>query len=316
MAVLRSVLNSTLTRSRKKLVVAAMQSNALMAWLFASNRVTKEDGGYNITNPILVGRNPTVTSFQYYDELPVQQTDELDMVEYFWSRVAGTVIISNQEVDENKGDSQVVKLFAAKLQALELSFKEKFSSYLYGFGTGNDPMGLGALIADDPTTGTIAGQNRATNTQWRTSSYDFLNTLNSTNIEEAYDDVILDLTQGTEKPDVIFAGRNQYRMYRAAAREKVVINIGEKQSGKRMVDLGFTGISHQGIPIIYDEACPVDKAYFINSDYMRLHILGDNNMKNVKLTAPWTIDGFGERVLWQGQFCSWKNYRTHAVVND
>lgn len=316
MSVLSTVLNTTLTQSRKKLVVAAMQSNALMAWMFASDRVERESTGYDITNPLLVGRNPTVASYQYYDALPVQQTDEFTQVQYFWSRVAGTVIVSQQEVDENSGEAATTKLLAGKLEALELSFKEKFSSYLYGLGVGNDPLGLQALIPDDPTTGTLAGINRATQVQWRPSSYDFANTLSSANIEEAYDDVLLDLTQGSEKPKVIIAGRNHYRIYRAAARDKTVIQLGEKQSGKRMVDLGFTGISHQGIPIIYDESCPVDKAYFINDTYMRMHILKDNNMKNVKLTAPWNIDGFGERVIWQGQFVSWKQYRTHAVVND
>ena len=314
MAVLSTVLNTTLTQSRKKLVVAAMQSNALMAWLFASNRVEKETTGYDISNPLLVGRNPNVTSYQYYDGLPTQQTDEFTLVQYFWSRVAGTVIVSNQEIDENSGEGATTKLLAGKLQALELSFKEKFSGYLYGLGIGNDPLGLGALIPDDPTTGTLGNQNRATQVQWRSSAYDFGGTLNSTNIEEAYDDVLLDLTQANEKPTAIFCGRNQYRIYRAAARDKTVINLGEKMAGKRMVDLGFTGISHQGTPIIYDEACPVNKAYFINDTFMRMHILRDNNMKNVKLTAPWTIDGFGERVIWQGQFCIWKQYRTHGLV--
>lgn len=316
MAVLASVLSTTLSRSRKKLVIAAMQSNALMAWMFASGRIEREDSGYNITNPLLVGRNPTVGSYQYYDSLPVQQTDEFAMVEYLWSRVAGTVIISNQEVDENSGEAATTKLLAGKLEALEISFKERFSGYLYGVGAGTDPMGLGALVPDDPTIGSLGGQNRATNLQWRSSSYDFAGTLNSNNIEEAYDDVLLDLTQGSDKPTVIICGRNQYRIYRAAARDKTVINLSDKQNGKRMVDLGFSGISHQGTPIIYDESCPVDRAYFLNDRYLRMHILKDNNMKNVKLTAPWNIDGFGERVIWQGQFCSWKNYRTHAVVND
>lgn len=316
MPVLSTVLSTAVENSRRKLVVAAMQSNALMAWMFASGRVEKESGGYNITNPLLVGRNNNVTSYSYYDGLPTAQTNEFTKVEYTWSRVAGTVIISNQEVDENSGETATTKLLAGKLEALELSIKEKFSGYLYGLGIGNDPLGLGALIPDDPTVGTLGNLSRAAQVQWRPSSYDFAGGLNSSNIEEGYDDVLLDLVQGAEKPKVIIAGRNQYRIMRAAARDKTVIQLGEKQSGKRMVDLGFTGMSHQGTPIIYDESCPVDRAYFINDTYMRMHILKDNNMKNVKLTAPWSIDGFGERVIWQGQFCSWKQYRTHAVVND
>jgi len=316
MPVLQNVLATTIERSRKKLIVAAMQSNALMAWCFARDRIENESSGYNITNPLLTGRNPTVGSYSYYDSLPVVQTQEFIKLEYRWSRIAGTVIISNQEEDENKGEQAAVKLLQGKLEALELSIKEKFSAYLYGLGGGNDPNGLALLVPDDPTVGSLAGVDRATEVQWRSSSYDFAGTLNATNIEEAYDDVLLDLKQGTERPKVIITGRNHYRLYRAAVRSKLTIPLTNTSSGKRMMDLGFDGVSHNGVPIIYDESCPVDRAYFLNDTYLRLHILGDNNMKNVDLTAPWTIDGYGQRVITQCQFATWKQYRTHAVVND
>src|SRR6516162_7044588 len=88
-----TVLHSTLTQSRKKLVLASVKSNALMAWVFSTERIEMTDGGYNITNPITLGRNPNVTSYTYYNQLPVAQTNDFDTVEYGWSRVAGTVII-------------------------------------------------------------------------------------------------------------------------------------------------------------------------------------------------------------------------------
>lgn len=316
MPVLQNVLATTLERSRKKLIIAAMQSNALMAWCFASERIEREPSGYNITNPLMTGRNPTVTSYSYYDSLPVQQTQEFEKLEYRWSRVAGTLIISNQEEDENKGEQASVKLMQGKLEALELSIKEKFSGYLYGLGAGNDPNGLPLLIPDDPTTGSLAGIDRAAQIQWRPSSYDFAGGLNSTNIEEAFDDVLLDLKQGTERPKVAIVGRNQYRLYRAAVRAKLTIPLSNTASGKRMMDLGFEGISHNGVTMLYDESCPVDRSFWINDTYLRLHILGDNNMKRVDLTAPWDIDGYGQRVITQCQLCTWKQYRTHAVVND
>ena len=62
--------------------------------------------------------------------------------------------------------------------------------------------------------------------QWRSSSYNFAGTLTPENIEEAFDDIIeLDLNrssdgQASPKPTVIFAGRNIYRMHKAAARDK------------------------------------------------------------------------------------------------
>jgi hypothetical protein len=271
---------------------------------------------YNITNPLVVGRNPNVSSYEYYDTLPVGQTNEFATVAYTWSRVAGTAIISDQESDENKGDAQIFKLMKAKLDILEESIKEKFSEYLYSAGGGADPLGLASLIPDDPTTGTLGGVNRAAETQWRTSSYAFAASLDATNIEEAFDDILLDLTLKGEKPDVILCGRNIFRLYRAAVRDKVVLNLSDTNNGKRMMDLGFGGLAHQTIPLLYDEDCPVNKCYFINSKYLRLHILKGVNMKVKDLSSPWDMDASGSRVVWQGQWCLWKAYRTHAVVNN
>lgn len=311
---LATVLASVLTKSRKKLIMASVRSNALMAWAFASDHVETEDGGYNITNPLTIGRNPNVTAYEYYDQLPVAQTNEFTTVEYRWSRVAGTVIISDQEEDENTGDAMIFKLMKAKLDVLEESIKEKFSEYLYAVGGGSDPLGLASLIPDDPTTGTLGTINRATENQWRTSSYNFAGGLDATNIEEAFDDVLLDLTLKSDKPDLILAGRNIYRTYRAACRDKVVFNLSDTSNGKRMMDLGFGGMSHQNIPLVYDEDCPVNKVYFINSKYLRLHILKGVNMKVKNLNSPWDTDASGSRVVWQGQWCLWKAYRTHGVI--
>lgn len=314
---LETVLHSVLEKSRRKLIMASIKSNALQAWAFATGRVEFEDGGYNITNPLITGRNPNVTSYEYYDTLPVNQTNEFDTVEYRWSRVAGSVIISDQEEDENRGEAMIFKLMKAKMQVLEESIKEKFSEYLYGAGAGTDPYGLSAVIPDDPTTGTLGGINRATESQWRTSAYDFAGALDETVIEEAFDDILMDLTMKGDKPDIILCGRNIYRAYRAAVRDKVTIPLTETGNGKRMMDLGFTGLSHQNIPMVYDEDCPVNKCYFINSKYLRLHILRHVNMKVKKLASPWNMDASGRRVVWQGQWCLWKAFRTHAVLlND
>lgn len=311
-----TVLHSTLTKSRRKLVMASVKSNALMAWAFANERVEFESGGYNITNPLTIGRNPNVASYRYYDQLPIAQTNEFETVEYGYARVAGSVIISDQEEDENQGEDAIFKLMEKKLEVLEESIKERFSGYLYGAGAGTDPLGLSALIPDVPTTGTLGGINRATESQWRTSAYNFAGGIDASNIEEVYDDVLLDLTLKGDKPTVILAGRNMLRMYRQAVRDKIVLNLDKGAAGKRMFDLGFDGVMHNNIPILYDEDCPVNKAYFINDKYLRLHILKHVNMKTKKLVAPWNVDAVGSRVVWQGQWCLWRAFRTHGVVID
>lgn len=314
MAVLETVIHSTLTKSRRKLLMASVKANVLMAWFFNTKRVEIENGGHEITNPLIVGRNPNVGTYQYYDSVPMAQTDEFDTVTYGWSRFAGSLVISDQEQDENQGETAIFKLLTAKMTVLEESISEKFQEYVYGAGLGTDPYGLQNLIPDDPTTGSLGGISRADETQWRTSAYDFNGSLDYENIEEVLDDVLMDLKQKQERPDIIIAGRDRYRDYRAAVRDKLVINLGELNKGKGMVDLGFSGVSHDNIPIVYDEDCPVNKMYFINSKYLRLHILKGVNMKVKQLVAPWTVDAIGRRILWQGQFCLWRAYRTHGVV--
>lgn len=314
MSTIATIVHSTITRSRKKLIMASIKSNALMAWAFANDRVEFEDGGKDITNPLTVGRNNNIASYEYYNALPVAQTNEFTTVSYSWSRVAGTVIISDQEEDENKGTQQIFKLLKGKMDVLEESIKEKFSTYLYGSGAGTDPNGVANLIPDDPTTGTLGGISRVSETQWRTSSYDFNGSLDATNIEEAFDDVLMDLTLKGDAPDFILSGRNNIRHYRQAVRDKAMIALNTSKSGSKMYDLGFSGVSHNGTPIVYDEDCPVNKTYFVNSKFLRLHILKSVNMKVKELVAPWTIDAKGSRTVWQGQWCTWRAFRTHAVL--
>lgn len=316
MSVIDTVLATVLERSRRKLIMASFKANALMAWMFASNRVEIEDGGYNITNPLILGRNPNITPYEYYEPYMVGQTSEFGKAEYRWSRFAGTMIVSGQEEDEAKGAAAIVKLAKAKMDVLEESIKEQFSIWLYGAGAGNTILGLSALIPDDPTTGILGGINRATESQWRTSSYQFSGAIDSTNIEEVLDDLLLDLSPKNERPTVFICGRNIIRTYRAAVRNKVVINLSETNSGKKMMDLGFKGVTHQGVTMLYDEDCPVDRMYAINDKYLKLHILKGVNMRVDRLGAPWDIDARGSRVVWQGQMCLWRAFRTHAVINN
>lgn len=323
MAALDTVLHAMLDRSRGKLIMAAAVASAVSGYLHAKKRVIIEDGGPQITNPLLVGRNPNVTSTQYYDTVPVDQTDEFITAEFNMSRVVGTVIISDQEEDENKGRAAIFKILKGKIMALDQSISEKFAEYHTSLGTGNDPNGLANLIPTDPTSGTVGGISLATESQWRTSSYDFAGTLTPENIEEAFDDIIeLDLnntagdTEGSRKPNVIFAGRNIYRMHKAAARDKMQISLNETGTGKKLVNMGITGTTHGGIPVLYDEMLDPNLAYFVNDAYLSLHVLAGVNMKVKQLVAPWNMDVTGRRVVWEGQLCRWKGYRTHAVLDN
>lgn len=322
--VIETVLHSTLEKSRKKLMFAAVKANAFYAYAMASGKVEYEDGGREISNPLITNRNPNVTSYEYYDELPVEKTNEFNTVRYGWARVAGSVIISDQEIDENKGEAEIFKILKGKMQTLEETIKEKFGSFLYGAGAGKDPNGLALCIPDDPTAGELGGLSRTIEYTdgsgekvypWQTMAVS--TEITPTTVEETFDDILLDMKQGKEsKPDLILCGKNIYRKYRKQIRDKISILADGTFAGKKMYDLGFEGVSFGGVTMLYDEDCPADKAYIINSTYLKMHVLKHVNMKVKELSAPWTQDVIGRRIVWQGQMCLWKAHKTQCVVTD
>src|SRR5258706_7749224 len=322
MATLDTVVNAMLTRSRAKLIMASAISGTVSAYLHAKKRVVVEDGGPQISNPLITGLNPNVTSMQYYDTVPVNQTNEFVTVNHFMSRVVGSLIISDQEEDENQGRAAIFKIIKGKIMALDESISRQFAAYHTSVGAGTDPNGLGNLIPVDPPSGSVGGISMATESQWRTSAYDFAHTLTPENIEEAFDDITeLDLNLSTDgqsspQPSVIFSGRNIYRMHKAAARDKQHIDLQATGTGKKLVNLGIVGTTHNGIPLLFDEKLAANVGYFVNDGYMTLHVLRGVNMKIKKLVAPWNLDATGRRVVWEGQLCTWRNYRTHAYLTN
>jgi hypothetical protein len=305
--------------------MASAISGTVSAYLHAKKRVVVEDGGPSITNPIIVGLNPNVESMQYYDTVSIDQTNEFATVSYTMSRVVGSLIISDQEEDENQGRAQIFKIIKGKIMALDESISRQFATYHTSVGTGTDPNGLGNLIPADPTSGSVGGISLATESQWRSSSYDFAGTLTPENIEEAFDDIIeLDLNRtdtssdesGGSKPSVIFAGRNIYRMHKAAVRDKQTIALDASGTGKKLVNLGIVGTTHNGVPLLFDEKLSANVAYFVNDKFLTLHILRGVNMKIKQLVAPWNMDATGRRIVWEGQLCSWRQYRTHAYMTN
>lgn len=312
MATPETIVHAMANRSRKKLILAATLTGGVYTYLAAKGKMKMEDGGPEIENPLITGSNPNVTTATYYDTVPVDETSEFDTVLHTMTRLVGTLIMSDQEADENQGDAVIIKILEGKITALEHAIKKFQRLKAVSLNSGSDPNGLPNLLPADPTTGSVGGINLANEIMFRPSAYDFNGGLTENNIEEAFDDILLDLTHDDGSPNVIFVGRNIFRLHRAAARDKTQISLGATGFGKALINLGIKGTTHQSIPVVYDEAMAANDFYFVDDEHICLHILKSANMKVKKLVAPWNQDAVGRRYIMEYQLCSWKNYRTHA----
>ena len=312
MATPEALTHAMANRSRQKMVFAATLAGGIYSYLSAAGKIEMEDGGPEIENPIITGSNPNVSNATYYDTVTVDETNEFDTVLYNMTRLVGTLVMSDQEADENKGDAKIIDILSGKLEALEHAIKKKQRTDAVSLTTGAAPNGIRNLVVSDPTTGTVGGMPLASEPLFRNSAYDFDGGLSETNIEEAFDDIFDDLTHDSEMPNVIFVGRNIWRMHKAAARDKAQISLSSTGFGKKLINLGIKGTTHQGTTVIYDEYMAANDFYFVNDQYLKLHILKGANMKVKKLNSPWNMDAIGRRYIMEYQLCNWKNYRTHA----
>jgi hypothetical protein len=114
------------------------------------------------------------------------------------------------------------------MQVAEAQLANRISGDLYGDGTGNSGKnltGLASAVAANASsssvpyvrTGTYGGINRANFTFWGNYAYSGSSNggaaVSASNIQQYMDTIAVNLVRGTDKPDLIVADSNYYRLY-------------------------------------------------------------------------------------------------------
>ena len=194
---------------------------------------------------------------------------------------------------ENNEKVQLTHLLNEQSEAFRLGFTEKLSLELHRDGTSsNDAVtGLDALIATDPTTGTVGGINRATATYWRNQT---ATGLTAANLIPTMEKVWRECTRHGGKPDYILAGGDFIDLYCSCVPVTRNINAGSQAT----IEAARDDVRFKGIPIIWDPQFDTldaldsptipwaKRCYFINSKFLQLH---DDDMDIVSPNRPYNI---------------------------
>lgn len=179
---------------------------------------------------------------------------------------------------------QFVNLMRENTETLMLGFKENLDLDLHRDGTQDADAipGLDALVATDPTTGTVGGIDRsvAANAYWRNNA--------SLDIAQAN---LLDTMEtqwractriGGNAPNFILVGETFLDIYRAATDTLVQRERAVPGRGGTSMDGGTTGLYFKGVELIWDPVFyDLDQAdspaqewdsrcYFLNTRYLKL----------------------------------------------
>lgn len=276
----------TISKYSKKLANNILKSNALFAKLYARKRVVT--GGKDLQFSIKYKANENIVSFSGYDKFTINPTQQFCEAVYPWAMYNAAITFSDEEMAKNDGEERIMNLIESRIKATEEDLTNKLNADMYLDGTGNgskDMLGLAALVADTPTTGILGGIDRAVDTWWQ-NKYDTASGAwgSGTNLygRKDIDEMFTSIRVGKSLPDLLLLGRSAFRGLKAELEyvERGSTDFKEKKSWG-MVDLGINGMDG-----VYDEACPITKAYLLNTDYLQLTVHSKYNFKPIPAQRP------------------------------
>ena len=297
---LSEIVTTTLRNRSKTLSDNVMNHNALLMRI--NERGNKMPAsGRDIIQELEYAENGTVAMYSNYDVIDTTPQDVLTSAVFDWRQLAGTVTISGLEEVQNSGSERVIDLLEARINVLEKSMMNTMASQLYSAASAaTDLDGLQLAVADDPTTGTYGGINRANYSFWRNQKYDFSVegvTASSSTIQTAMNTLYLDCVRNSDAPDMVVAGNTYFTYYWESLQS--IQRIGTDQSA----DAGFMALKYLGSDVFYDSNCAATRMYFLNTDYLKLRYHPDRDFTPLEERNGFNQDSKVIPLVWAGNLC-------------
>lgn len=280
---LSEIVTTTLRNRTGKLADNVTKNNALLNRLKKRGNMQTVSGGRTIVQELEYAENATFQRYSGYETLNISPSDVFTAAEFDWKQAAVAVSISGLEGDvQNTGPEAVINLLASRIKNAEKTMANNIAADVYSDGTassGKQIGGLQLLVADDPTTGTVGGINRATWSFWRNKVYDASSdggsTASSANIQKYMNSIYLQLVRGADHPDLIMADQVYYQLYLQS------LQTIQRITSDEMASAGFVSLKYMNSDVVLDGGfggnCPASHMYFLNTDYIHWRPHRDRN---------------------------------------
>jgi len=276
------ILTTTLESRSGALADNVSENNAILRRLKEKGKVRPVGGGTSIYQELEYAENSTYKRYSGYETLDISPSDVFSAAEYNWKQAAVAVTCSGLEMLQNSGKERVIDLIESRVSNAERTMQNNIAADMYSDGTadgGKQIGGLQSLIADDPTTGTVGGINRANYAFWRSQMFDATTTggaaATAANIQGYMNTMWLNTSRGTDHSDLILADNAYFNLYWQSL--QAIQRITSESQG----EAGFMTLKYMGADVVFDGgyngACPTNHMYFLNTDYIHFRPHSDRN---------------------------------------
>ena len=218
--------------------------------------------------------------FSGLETLATSASDTTITLSFAHAAFAQPVVLPMLESFANTGPEATIDLDLFKLEEAVAEATQKLGAAAYGTGSGDEPLGLGAIIDDGTDVGTIGGQTR--------SSYDPLDatrtasggTLTLAKLATLHDNCTAAGVE-TEEPNIHLTNKTVWSLYeqlltpavraeysavgypKVPIRGSGIVKPTELKGGS-----GFTALSYRGAPVLKDDACTAQNWFMVNERYI------------------------------------------------
>lgn len=282
------IITTTIQNRSGVLADNVTNNNALLMKLRERGNVKPFSGGNVIAQELMYVDTATQNAGSYsgYDQINITPNSPISAAQFDIKQYAAAVSMNGLEMLQNSGKEQIIDLLEGRIQVAEAELMNQISAGLYSDGTGNDGKditGLATAISTTPSTGTYGGITRDDWTFWRNIAFDATTdggaAATSANIQSYMNRVAVQLVRGTDRPDIIVAGNNYYRLYLES------LQAIQRITSETSAAAGFTSLKYYGAGFNCDVfldggiggQLTTNRMYFINTKYMFFRPHRDRN---------------------------------------
>lgn len=305
---LSEIITTTLRNRSGEIADNVSKGNALLMKL-KEKGAWKPATGRSIVQELDYQENGTFMYYSGNEVLNVAASDVLTSAEFDWKQAAVAVTASGLEIDvQNTGQEQVIDLLSARIKNAQRTMKNNICNGMYSDGTGTGGKqigGLQLLVADDPTTGTVGGINRASYSFWRNQVYDASSdggaAATAANIQGYMNRLYLETSRGSDHTDLILADSVYYNLFWES------LQAIQRITDSKMATAGFQSVRFAGADVCYEDntGMPASHMYFLNTDYLFLRYAPKRLFKPLDKVQSINQDAIAQLILFAGNLtCS------------
>lgn len=264
-------------------------------------------------------KNPAGGSFGLTDTFDTSKTNTRKVLKFDAKFIYQGVTLFGQEVSVNNlTKTQIVNMVKTEMESAQHDMLDTIGDQMYGYGAGNDILGLQGIIDDGTFLSTYGELSRTTYTQLNSDVTTVSGPLTLALMASAHDAA----KSGYKKPTVGITTESIWSDYEELITPTIQANYSIQGAHKMTRDeivspgqalgpgqTGFDALMYRGMPVVGDEKCNSGEFYMINEDFLDFYGLPAEWCSPIKLSSSTIEGGYYDKAKVKSTGFSWTGWK-------